>query len=313
MGLVGGKLNLAGEPGSPERLEQVRRIDPDTYGRLEDDQRLETIGMLLDRWNASGRDDLDGHVVRELARLSWDTGDVNVVRHVRDAVEQIAGDAEPFDRLMEHRLEVETQRGREQHAASEEARMENVRSGLEAEYSTIERKLGPAGLEAADDVARQIGAGLYDENVDPEQMRVALRAAGEVGRSVEHANNVFGTLAELDEEFKRYGPGWGANDETREKWEAELAEGTVEVYEREIAKAHPDAAASRALQSRAVERMKTKPFEQALDAELDALSQHDSTAEHRQALRDARVREFERTRDPDTGEEKTDRHREHWS
>ena len=78
-----------------------------------------------------------------------------------------------------------------------------------------------------------------------------------------------------------------------------MDEGTLEVYDRKNALAHPDLAARRALYSRAVETSDKTPFEQALEAgQTDEMSKHDSTAPHHQAMRDQNVEYWEQTHEP---------------
>jgi hypothetical protein len=291
-------FGLKGEPGSPERWEQVKQIAPDSYARMEQQKQLQILALLVDQWSQSEDTEYHGRsVVAEVAKLAWAVGDMNVYGAARQAVEEIGGEdaANYLDTLMSHRLQVEEGRQQEAFEESEGERMGEVEKQLRSEYDVIERKLGPAGLEAADQVAQSINADglLYDPEVDPERVRVMLRAAGEAGKAEDYALKTFAAHADLNREIKkRYGPS-GA-DSGRERWEAEVDDAAVEAFERAQAHAAPEQASRRAIASREQEKAGKSRYMEALNAELEKLS---SEPEHRQALRDQEVREYEKRHD----------------
>ena len=155
----------------------------------------------------------------------------------------------------------------------------------------------PAGLVAADEIAQQVDqAGLlYDPEMNTEVVRAALRAAAETGRAQQYTENAFQMARAIGEEMKRYGP--AGNDEHRERWEQKMDDADIEIAERAYALADPDAAAARALRSRAFERAETSPLEAALDQEFENMKQFSSEAPHRKAMHEANVAEWERTHD----------------
>jgi len=296
-------MSLQGAPGSPERWRQVQELAPETYSAMEQEQKAQTLALLIDQWSQSDDADYYGpSVVQEVAKLVWDVGNIHVAQAARQAVEEIGGEEATayLDSLMEHRLGVEQERQQQAHIESEGERMGKVAEELQAEYSTIERKLGPAALDAADQVAKEIDAQglLYDAEMDPERARLLIRAAAEAGQAETAAVRKYLAAAEIGAEMKRIGsPGSNWNDAERANWEAELDSAHLEVFDRATAAAQPDAAAARALASRQRELTGNTAFMEALDAELAKLSGEDS-AEHRDALRREAVAEHERTHDP---------------
>lgn len=292
-------LGITGAPGSPERLRQVRQIAPELFDEAQREQRAAQVSLLLDRWAQSETSDYDAAVVHELARAVWDVQDEQFFHAVRGAIENISGDTEDFDSMIAHRIQVETQQQQAQHDQAETQRTADIHAGLERSYDRIERDLGPAGLLAAHEVAETWGEELYDPEVDADAVRVGLRAAAELGRGQEYVGNTFRTHQALSEEFKRVGaPGSRWNDEERAKWEQEMEEGNLETAMRADARYNDlEAVTARALQAHAVEKSGTTPFEAALKEEFAQMREHDSTAPHREAMREHQVAEYERTHD----------------
>lgn len=101
------------------------------------------------------------------------------------------------------------------------------------------------------------------------------------------ARNALGALsahAALDDEFKRIGaPGSAWNDDERATWEAELADTTVDAYERELGT--PEQITARAIQSLQPDESRGE-----FDAELEKLS---TPPPHEQRLRDLAVEDWE--------------------
>jgi hypothetical protein len=292
----GEEFRLKGAPGSSERIEQVRALAPETFTEIEREQRKQVLAMLLTNWAYSEREDLDADVQREAARLVWEIEDDNVYRIARETIVQQSGDAGLFDSLLANRLQIADRERYEQDAQGESSRLGKFQGELEQQYDIIERKLGTAGLEAADLVAQDLAEKgfLYDPTLDPEQINLLLRGAAEAGRAEAKARNVANVHAALGEEIKRrHGP--AGNDEQRAEWEAKVDESTQEAFWRAQEEAGAYRAGARALAAREQEREGKSRFESALDAELEKMSLHDSTSEHRQAIRKAGAAEYERT------------------
>ena len=233
---------LKGKPGSVERIRQVRAYAPELWDQAQREQRAGEIGMLLDAWAQAGPGEYDAEVIYELARGVHDVGDGDMLNAVLGAVNEMAGEeaAEYYVGLLHTGHQNQMAREQQEYEQADQQRVQSVQEQLTDEYRTIEDKLGPAGLEAADEIAKQVHeAGLlYDPDVDPEQVRVALRAAGEVGRAEEYTGNVWETVRAIGEEMKRtYGP--SGDDESRAIWESKMDNADLEIAERAHAYADP--------------------------------------------------------------------------
>jgi len=294
-------ISLKGAPGSPERMKQLKQLYPDVAADLESQQHAESIGQMLDSWYQSDDGDFDNTVPVQIAQAALDSHDMRVVMAARAAVEDIGGEesVEVFDqRLNAHVLALDEQ-ARQEFAASEDRRMAEMERGLTEEYSRISDKLGPAGLQAGAEVAEALDMHglLYDPLADPEQTRDMIRASAEAGRAQEYSHNVLTTHMALDQEIKRkYGPG-GVPDDVRARWEAEVDGATVQAYQRAAALGEPDLAAARAIADRNEEAQKVSSFESQLDAAIDDMRTHDSTAPHRQEIARKAAEHWEQTRD----------------
>ena len=178
---------LKGKPGSVERVRQVRAYAPELWDEAQREQRAGEVGMLLDAWAEAGPGDYDAEIIYELARGVHEISDGEMFEAVRGAIEELTGEegAEYYVGLLGVAEQNKIAREVQQHEQHEQTRVEHVHGQLTDEYRTIEETLGPAGLEAANEIAQQVNeAGLlYDPDVDPEQVRVALRAAAETGRA----------------------------------------------------------------------------------------------------------------------------------
>ncbi len=226
--------------------------------------------MLLDAWAEAGPGDYDAEIIYELARGVHEISDGEMFEAVRGAIEELTGEegAEYYVGLLGVAEQNKIAREVQQHEQHEQTRVEHVHGQLTDEYRTIEETLGPAGLEAANEIAQQVNeAGLlYDPDVDPEQVRVALLAAAG-GQGTGYTGNVFETVEAIGQEMKRtYGP--AGDDASRERWEQKMDDASVEIAERAHQFADPDEAAFRALRSRALERADTSPLEAMLDQEI---------------------------------------------
>jgi hypothetical protein len=112
--------------------------------------------------------------------------------------------------------------------------------------------------------------------------------------------NTWSTVKAIGEEAKRVAaPGSSWNDGDRAQWEAELDDAALEIAMRADRATDPTAAATRALNARALERGAKTQFEAQLEAEFEEMGRHDQTAEHRQVLAKADVEDFARTHEPD--------------
>jgi hypothetical protein len=299
---------ITGKPGSPEREKAVRAVNPELFDQAKAEQRLAQADLLVRRWAESETDEYDSHVVQELARIAWDVQDANVFYTLRDAIEQIAGEEQvaAYDGMMAHRIGVAEAEAREQEREVVERHQQHVANELQAEYEVIERKLGTDALIAADEIAQVTNeAGLLYDG-DPEITRASLRAAAEVAAAQKRTGDTFALLQDIGEEMKRHGaPGSRWTDAERAEWEAEMEAASFSAADRQNEKTDPDEAAARAIRSRALERAGTSILEQELEREFAEMAAHDSTAEHRVAMDDAAVAEWDRTHDS-AGRETTD-------
>jgi hypothetical protein len=307
------RFKLRGAPGSPERLQQVAELTPDPS--LIAELAWGSVGTHLQNTLHQIRayedsDYFDGTYPQEIAeafassaRMLASAGDPQLYA----AFEHELGEESPLVEYLAPAVQQAETQGRienyELGRAQEEQRMEAREQTLNREYADIQRRTGPAGIAAADQLAQNLDQQglLYHPNADEDLLRAQLRSTAETVKAQERGLNTAAFLTELDTEIARnYGPGSSWNDQEREEWERELRQGTVETVQRAFGDPadHADRAISGMIEDDARAKTGKGAFQRALDHHLDEHNSHArQNSPHLRALAEANFREWERTHD----------------
>jgi hypothetical protein len=313
------KKFLKGKPGSVERMQQAAQMvgDPALISELA----WETIGTHLQnalhqiRHDEAADDfyEYDEPAYRpetveaftSAARMLAQVGDPQLYA----AFEYELGEDSPLQEYLEPAVEFAETQGRiesyELSRIAEEKRLSEREQALNREYLDIERRTGPAGVAAADQLAQTLHADglLYHPGADEDLVRAELRATAEQEKANRRGLSVGKFLSEFNEAAVRYGgPGSSWSDEEREKWEGELRQATVETVQRAFG--DPADAADRAIGGMIEDdqRLKTGKgaFQRDLEAEIDRQYSHSRAGSpHLNAMNEAAVRDWEETHDND--------------
>ena len=288
---------LKGKPGSPERLKQI-----EGYLEAPNKNLLNTVARSLEgekvyRAVQLVQSDPTPQSIQEAAQLVTGYEDVQVARAAINAL-QPTGYVDDFVRELVGAAEQVEAAKASQDEEAERKRLATRQQLLAHEYQRVRGR--PEEEQAVDDLAQHLGDALYSPELADDEARVLLRSQSEMAKRQRDAANTFLTHAALDEEFRRIGaPGSRWSDEEREKWEAELRQGSLEAFDR--INPSPEEGARAAFESVVHDRAfkGASPMKVALDREFEAMALHDSDSPHRNEMRRADAEEFERTHDTD--------------
>ena len=289
-------FRFAGPPGSPERMAQIERIIGPQNKNLMHTVARNQAGQEIMRAVKAIQSAPTPEAIQEAAQLIAAYDDVQVARAAIQAINPTGFGDEFVRELRDAAESVEEARGMSE-VEAEEKRLADRQRLLHEEYRRVQGR--PDEEQAVDHLAQHLGDALYSPEMEDDQARVLLRSQSEMAKRQRKAANSFLTVAAMEDEFrKRYGPG-GVSDEEREKWERELREGTLEVYDR--ANPTPEQGARAAFESVVHDKAfkGTSPMRVALDAEFERMAIHDSDSEHKNAMREADAKEWERTHGSD--------------
>jgi len=313
-------FKLRGEPGSPERIAWVAsQVDPSIADELDWDLAREAwaqVGVALQDslrtirdWEETGEFGEEAppevfEAFSSAARLLGSVGDPQLYQAFANELEAIGSEfSEHLPGMVEYAQGEQRLEDYDLVRAHEQARLDDRHEMLTREYDDIAKRTGPLGLQAAHEFLTELGDTTYDPAMDEDTIRAAARATAESAAAAERGIGVMGFLAEFDKEAARIaGPGSHWNDQERERWEAEQRAGTVEVVERKFGS--PELHDDRAITGMLLDDHKRETGKPMLQHQIEhALDEHDSHARqnlpHLDAMREAEVRDWERTHDPD--------------
>jgi hypothetical protein len=280
---------LRGKPGSPERLQQVAHLAGTQNRNLMHDVGRSLHGQEIYRAVKEVQQNPSAEAIQQAAELVAMYEDVNVARAAIQALsptgygDHFVGALRDAAEAVEHMRDYDAEEWERQ-------RLEDRQRLLHEEYAQASNN--PEVAEAIDNVAQQMGDDLYDPALDDLDVAAMLRTTGYLARRQQYANNSFRALAALDDELLRYGPGSSTSDEHRGKWEGELRQSSLEVFDRHSPKVGD--AVEDALDS--IEDDITygdkSALEQGLDQEIKNMAEHHSDSEHRNWMREESVRDW---------------------
>jgi hypothetical protein len=191
-------FKLRGAPGSPERLQQVIEHvqDPSLIGELA----WSSVGTFLENslhqvraWEES-RDYEDWEqpppevveAFTSAARMIAQTGDPQLYAAYQNELEQIGSElSEYLPNAVQYAAQEGALEGYELERAQVQAQIDARHEMLQREYGDIEKRTGPAGIEAADKFIRGLGDTAYSPAMDEDAMRAAARATAEAAAATE--------------------------------------------------------------------------------------------------------------------------------
>jgi molybdopterin converting factor small subunit len=257
-------FKLAGKPGSPERLQQLRERYPEMYPEVNKELEAANLSKLLTAYM-----DNPGHheqVALQTARMIVDIDDPGILDQVREVL-----DGTPVLERVEDHVATAVQAQIDRH---EQATQEEQQAALDARQQKLQSEFDRLPAEDAELILNTFAPeDLY--RMEENEAVLHMRTAAEYNAARREGLKEFALVAPIVEEMKRYGPG-GASDEEREKWERELEADTMEKFDRHMI--DPEQAVERAADSMIREHT-PPPFTQAFNEELDKLSKTEEQIE----------------------------------
>lgn len=262
---------LKGEPGSSERIEQVKKLYPEMASDFQKELTAQNLSRLLALHASNPSQPVE--VAREVARAIVEIDDPGIYDDVR---EYLADDPilEHVDDLVTSSIQAQLDRHEEATRAENEAAQTRRQELLQGELDRLPTDDAEAVL------AMVPSEELYE--LDEDEARLQMRTVAEFSAAQRAALGTFGVQAGLTQELKRYGP-HHASDSEQAEYERELERVAVDQFDRK--QIGPEEAVDRAAASM-IRGEGPSPGLQALQAELqkhtyEGEPEHMSTEAHR--------------------------------